>query len=92
VETRTALADLVSPMSAFVRECCERGPDVDEAPISAVYDRWKLWAEDTGQQKMSVQTFGRNLRAVIPGLRVAQPRIGPKNSQVRVWAGLGLKK
>jgi putative DNA primase/helicase len=91
IDTVTALADLVSPISAFVRERCLRGPDL-EVPVADLYQAWKTWAQDNGHQPGSAQTFGRNLRAVISGLRVARPRIGPDDSQVRVYAGVGLKK
>ena len=86
----TALADLVSPISAFVRDCCIRNP-LEEVPVDQLYQRWKRWAEDNGQRGKSVQTFGRDLRAVIPGLRVTRPRIGPADSQVRVYAGVALR-
>jgi putative DNA primase/helicase len=90
VETLTALADLVSPTSAFVRDCCLRG-QLLEVQCSELYRAWKLWAEDNGQRAGSAQTFGRNLRAVIPGLRVSRPRIGPDDSQIRVYSGIALK-
>lgn len=90
VDARTALADLVSPVSAFVRERCDRGPLL-EVICSDLYREWRNWADDNGQRPGSAQTFGRNLRAVISALRVSRPRLGPDDSQIRVYVGVGLK-
>jgi putative DNA primase/helicase len=70
-----ALADLVSPASAFIRDRCVSGPG-NEVPCDRLYDEWKPWAEDNGHKAGTVQTFGRNLRAVIPGLKTIRPRDG----------------
>jgi putative DNA primase/helicase len=69
-----ALQDLVSPVAAFVRECCEVGPY--RVTVDGIYNRWKSWAEDNGHKVSSKQTFGRDLRSVVPALRIAQPREG----------------
>jgi putative DNA primase/helicase len=90
IDTITALADLVSPISAFVRDCCHRGPLL-EVETKRIYQAWRSWADENGHKPGSAQTFGRNLRAVIPGLRIARPRIGPDDTQVRVYTGVGLK-
>jgi putative DNA primase/helicase len=66
-----ALADLVSPVAAFVRDRCERAGEVACADL---YAAWRAWAEENGHRAGSAQTFGRDLRAVVPGLRVARPR------------------
>ena len=68
------LHDLVRPVAAFVRDRCERGPY--EIGCKTLYEAWKGWAEDMGQRPGSLQTFGRDLRAVIPSLRVIRPREG----------------
>jgi putative DNA primase/helicase len=89
VDARTVLADLVSPVSAFVRERCDRGALL-EVEIKKLYRAWREWAEDNGHKPGSAQTFGRNLRAVISGLRVTRPRTGG-DDRVRVYSGVGLK-
>jgi putative DNA primase/helicase len=91
IDTITALADLVSPISAFVRDCCYRSPLV-EVETKKIYLAWRSWADENGHKPGSAQTFGRNLRAVIPGLRITRPRIGPDDSQVRVYSGVSLKE
>jgi putative DNA primase/helicase len=67
-----ALQDLVSPVAAFVRERCEVGPF--EVGVVSLYDAWKQWAEDNGHKAGSAQSFGRDLRAVVPALKVVRHR------------------
>jgi putative DNA primase/helicase len=84
-----ALADLVSPVAAFVRDRCVRGPGLEVA-CKALYDDWKRWADDNGHRGGSIQTFGRDLRAVIPTLRNRRPREGD-GDRSRAYVGVGLK-
>jgi putative DNA primase/helicase len=81
------MADLASPVSAFVRDCCERKPDATVA-ADRLYDAWKQWCEDNGHHPGAKATFGRNLRAVVPELKVSQPREG--NLRVRTYVCIGL--
>jgi putative DNA primase/helicase len=67
-----ALHDLVSPVSAFVRDCCTLGGEVS---VDDVYRAWCLWADTNGHRSGSQQSFGRYLRAAVPALKVAQPRV-----------------
>ncbi len=85
-----ALADLVSPVSAFVRDRCVTGPGT-EVPVDALYEEWKSWADDNGHRPGSVQTFGRNLRAVVPALAVVRPRTDDDADRRPRWfQGIGL--
>ncbi len=54
----------------------------------AVFAAWKQWCERHGCKPRTSQSFARNLRAVVPGLTVARPRMGLR--QVRIWQGLRL--
>jgi putative DNA primase/helicase len=90
-EAIIALQDLASPVAAFVRDCCTRDLG-DEEPFKLVFAAWRVWAEDNGHKPGSAQTFGRNLRAVVPGLRVARPRVGDDDERVRMIRGLALTK
>ena len=51
-----ALQDLVSPISAFVRELCNRGPQ-EVVKVSELFDAWRHWCEINGQRPGNVQTF-----------------------------------
>jgi hypothetical protein len=59
--------------------------------IADLFAEWKTWCEDNGHKSGSVQTFGRDLRAVVPHLRVARPRDGESNRERR-YAGVKLRE
>lgn len=79
-----ALQDLVSPVAAFVRDTCTVGAAA-EIVVADLYAAWKVWTEDNGHKPGSVQTFGRDLRAVVPALRVRRP-----HGEERRYVGLTL--
>lgn len=88
VEAMEALEDLASPIGAFVRDRCNIGA-AHSADVDAVFGAWKTWCETQGRERAgTVQTFGRDLRAAVPGLKIKQPREGEK--RVRAYQGLGL--
>jgi len=80
------LEDLSSPMSAFLRDRCEVGRDM-RVSVDDLWAAWKAWAEDQSQHHGTKQTFGRDLRAVVPGLHVSRPRDGEHK---RVYVGVAL--
>ena len=86
-----ALQDLASPVAAFVRDRCVRGPG-HEVAIDVLYAAWKTWAEDNGHVKSTKQVFGRDLRAALPGLRVARPGGHDELERARVYVGVALRE
>jgi putative DNA primase/helicase len=87
-EATTLIADLASPVSAFVRECCIRQPGA-EVTVDALWAVWRRWAEHGGHQPGSKIGCGRDLRAVVPELVVSQPWIDGK--RVQCYKRLGLQ-
>lgn len=85
-DARVALQDMVSPLSAFVRERCDRGGEV---PVADLFAAWKAWCEENNHKPGTRQTFGRDLRAVVPLLRQTQPRDG--ETRERRYVGISLK-
>jgi putative DNA primase/helicase len=82
-----AMADLSSPVSVFVRECCETGVGL-QVPKGELYSRFKEWCESKGMKNAPLEsTFGRDLLAACPSVRAARPREG----EVRVQAYTGIK-
>jgi putative DNA primase/helicase len=82
------LHDLSSPVGAFVRECCEVGPG-HEVPVRDLFARWQRWCEDKGRKEAGTeQTFGRDLRAALPGIDDRQPRSGGR--RIRLYVGIRL--
>ena len=70
------LEDLASPIGAFVRERCETGA-VYTVDVEDIFGAWKTWCEAQGRDHPGTkQTFGRDLRAALAGLKMAQPRKG----------------
>ena len=75
-------------MRVFVRDECEQGRSysVDRKELYTAYTRW---AETNGHPKISSATFGRNLRAAMPG--VSMHRLGGRTSRHRYYVGLRLR-
>jgi putative DNA primase/helicase len=87
-----ALHDLVSPVSAFVRDHCTIGGEV---AVDELFTAWKDWADLNNHRAGTSATFGRNLRAVVPMLRMVQPWVEDKNAsdgkrRERHYVGLSL--
>ena len=74
IDSVLALQDLVSPVAAFVRDRCERGVG-HEVAVADLFAAWREWCEENGHRAGNVQTFGRDLRAVIPTIRISKPRV-----------------
>lgn len=82
------LADLASPVSAFVRDTCNRGPRL-EVPVDSLYAQWRTWCAQQGIERPGTkQQFGRDLGAAFPEIEVTQPRID--GARVRSYRGLAL--
>lgn len=81
------LEDLGSPISAFLRECCAIAPG-RLILASDLYDAWTKWCGEQGRGIVTnAQTFGKDLRAALPGIKVVQPR---ELSQRRCYSGVAL--
>lgn len=89
LELIEALNDLASPIKAFVRDCCDVGPKYEATPKD-LFGAWEHWCESSGREHAgSLQVFGRNLAAAVPGLKTIKPRID--RTQVRRYQGIRLK-
>jgi putative DNA primase/helicase len=83
------LEDLGSPISAFLRDECvvAEGQNVE---TNTLFDKWRSWCVLHGRDRPgTTQTFGRDLRAAMPGLRVSQPR--KEGERQRYYEGVGLR-
>ncbi len=80
------LEGLSSPMSAFLRDGCPVGRD-RQVVVDDLWTAWKVWAVDQSQHHGTKATFGRDLRAAVPGLLVIRPRDGDRQ---RAYVGVGL--
>jgi putative DNA primase/helicase len=69
------MEDLASPMSAFLRDHVMVGPK-GEVAIANLYLDWRNWCSAQGVNEPGDQeTFGRNLRAAVPGVERRRRRI-----------------
>jgi len=58
--------------------------------ISRLFEAWCEWCKTQGPEHPgSAQSFGRDLRAAIPGLKVTQPR--GCEAHLRFYQGIRLK-
>jgi putative DNA primase/helicase len=89
-EAITTMRDLASPVAAFVRERCRMGAREVEG-VDQIYAAYKQWAEDNTHPKLAKTTFGRDLRAAVPSLKVTRPR-GETSARFRVYEGISLIK
>jgi putative DNA primase/helicase len=84
-----AMHDLVSPMGAFVRDRCNVGPGL-EVSVAEMFAAWNLWCFDNGRDHPgTVQTFGRDLMTVAPGVHVKQVTRG--DTRIRLHVGMSLR-
>lgn len=82
------LEDLSSPIGAFIRDKCIIGQG-KSVGVDGLYAAWEDWCKDQGRDHSGTkQTFGRDLRAAVPGLEITQPRDG--QLRVRTYEGVGL--
>ncbi len=83
------LSDLSSPVGQFVRERCVVDAESWVAS-SEIYQAWCDWCEQTGRREPgTIQTFGRDLHAVVAGLKPGRLRNGQE--RIRGYHGIRLK-
>ena len=88
-EMITELEDLGSPISAFLRDRCEIGPKFSVLR-DQLYRAWREWCGSQGHDHPSTkETFGRDLRAALPGIKGKRRRTD--GVQKRYYLGIGLK-
>lgn len=82
------LEELGSPISAFVKARCIIAAG-KRASANDMFDAWRDWCAANGRREAgTAQSFGRDLRSAIPGLRITRPRVA--GSQIRNYEGIGL--
>ncbi len=83
------LDDLASPISQFIRECCNVAPEQTTA-TEAAFRAWKAWCEQHGINHPGTnETFGKDLRSALPQISKSQHRT--ENGRYWAYNGVGLK-
>ena len=89
-QTVEELSDLASPVGAFVRERCIVDPH-HCVECEVLYGAWTRWCDVQHRDyKGTIQSFGKDLRAVVPDIEVTQPRDPRTGERLRYYQGLGL--
>lgn len=87
-ELAEEMADLSSPVGAFVKECCRVGRS-ETTTKKAIYERFKGWCQDRGMARPpTAAAFGRDLLSACPTVRGARPR--GEGERVQVYDGIGV--
>lgn len=81
------MAELSSPVQAFVKEQCERGPTLSVVR-SRLFHAWESWCDEQGHVAGNSASFGRNLKAVFPEISSVRASGVPRLWQ---YVGIGLK-
>jgi putative DNA primase/helicase len=88
-EVAEELEELSSPIRAFVKERCVVGPGY-RVECDLLYMEWRRWNILQGRPFVGpINLFSRDLRAVVPGLEITQPRSYGKR---RVFVGIALRR
>ena len=82
------LEDLGSPIGAFLRDTCIVAQG-QSANAEAMFSAWRTWCLEQGRDHAGTkQTFGRDLAAAVPRLKVTQPR-AEDGTRLREYEGVG---
>lgn len=80
------MEELASPVTAFVRETCQVRAGAREQ-VEVLFRSWRGWCSRNGRDSVgTVQSFGRDLRAAVPGLVTHRGTDG-----ARFYEGIALK-
>lgn len=94
-ETLLAMHDAASPLSAFLRERCERGPATDGylVPVDDLYRAWVQWGTQENGQSWSTtkQRFGLEVKEVSGIGGPVQRRDPSTGMRVRYYTGVRLQ-
>ena len=83
------LADLASPIGAFLRDRCVLAPDACVG-VDALFTAWRAWCMEEGIVHVGAKAhFARDVHAAVAGLQVTQPRT--PTGRVRTFVGVGLQ-
>lgn len=83
------LDELASPIKAFLRERCIVSPGAS-IDTGYLFSEWQDWCRISNREHPgTVQTFGRNLSAAVPGIEAKQYRVNGERG--RHYMGVRLR-
>jgi putative DNA primase/helicase len=82
------MEELSSPIGTFVRDCCQVGSG-REIETGKLFSAWKEWCQKMNREHAGdQQSFGRNLRTVLPTLETKPAKRG--GEYYRIFQGIEL--
>lgn len=70
------LAEVNSPIAAFVGDCCDVGP-AHEVEVNELFSLWCSWCRENGREHPGTrESFGKRLRASTSGVKRNRLRVG----------------
>lgn len=86
------LQSILSPVSMFLADCCNVGTD-KKVEIKSLFSQWCEWCQENEVSHTSdIQSFGRKIKAILPGLGSGRARDkGGNVSPHRSYIGIELK-
>jgi putative DNA primase/helicase len=78
---------ILSPIKAFVDECCVMGATV-QVTTNELWDAWQKWCKNTGHHPGNREKLGNDLAAALPDVERKQLRCN--NSRSYFYVGLSL--
>ena len=86
IDTMVELEHLSNPIKAFISEMCVIDAN-KSIEIARLFEGWRYWCKQNGHTYTgTVQSFGRNLKSVVPHLRITQPRTS--ENRPRIYTGI----
>lgn len=83
------LEALGSPIATFIKEWC-RVVSGRHCTVSDIYAAWRVWCDTNGRREPgTAASFGRDLRAAVPGVKAKQFRDG-EGGRARCYEGIDL--
>ena len=83
------LEALSSPINAFIKECCTVKAGI-RIGCTSLYQAWCDWCRQQGREHTgTLQSFGRDLHAAAPSIRVVHPPAKAGQTRTRAYEGIG---
>ena len=87
-DTLTQMIELTSPVTTFVTECCNVGPDCSVS-LTMMFEAWQRWCAVNGYKPGVKTQFGRWLMQACPGIGHSRNRID--SALAYVYTGIALQ-
>ncbi|MEU7817071.1 phage/plasmid primase, P4 family [Pseudonocardia sp. NPDC049154] len=88
VEAMQELYDLVSPISAFIRDVCDTDDPDGTVLFDDLYRHYVRWAKDNGRGTAATAKFSADLKSRLPNYRMTRPTVNGVKSTKKYAKGI----